>query len=113
MKNPSFLHEIGTQWAIFSKAKSEFPTFLEWWDRAKAMVKTIALIFSFHKKRVQTDLEQALKKERERLEISIDQCYTEQSEKELNCILKRQKELLLTKSKGHQKKAKNPPFRRK
>ena len=81
LKDPSFLHEIGTQWAIFSETKSEFPTVLEWWDRAKAMVKTIALIFSINKKQVQTDLEQVLQKERERLEISIDWCYTEYPKK--------------------------------
>ena len=34
------------------------------------------------------DLEQVLQKERERLEILLDQCYTEQLKKELNCILK-------------------------
>ena len=51
LKDPSFLDEIGTQWVIFSNTKSEFPTVLEWWDRAKAMVKTVALIFTIHKKR--------------------------------------------------------------
>ena len=110
LKDPSFFHEIGTQWAIFSKTKSEFRRVLEWWDRAKAVVKTIALIFSIHKKQVQTDLEQALQKKRERLEISIDRCYTEQSEKELNCILKRQKELLLKKSEGRRIRARIPHF---
>ena len=50
LKDPSFCHEIGTQWATFAKTKSESPTVLEWWDRAKAMIKTIALIFSIHKK---------------------------------------------------------------
>ena len=54
------------------------------------MIKTIALIFSIHKKQIQTDLEQVLQKERERLEILLDWCYTEQFEKELDSILKRQ-----------------------
>ena len=74
------------------------------------MVNTIALIFSIHKNQVQTDLEQALQKERERFEISIDRCYTEQSGKELDCILKRQKELLLKKSEGHSIRARIPHF---
>ena len=30
LKDPSFVHEIGTQWTIFSKTKAEFPTVLEW-----------------------------------------------------------------------------------
>ena len=74
------------------------------------MVKTIAFIFPIKKKQVQTDLEQALQKERERLEISIDRCYTEQSEKELDCTLKRQKELLLKKSEGYRIRARIPHF---
>ena len=74
------------------------------------MIKTIALIFSIHKKQTQTDLEQALQKERERLEISLDQCCTEQIEKELDCSLKRQKELLLKKSEGHRIRARIPHF---
>ena len=47
----SFLREIGTQWAIFAKTESEFLTVLELWDRAKATIKTIALIFYIHKNR--------------------------------------------------------------
>ena len=58
------------------------------------------------------DLEQVLQKERERLEILPDQCYTEQLEKELDCILKQQKELILKKSEGHRIRARIP-FRRK
>ena len=79
VKDPSFLHKIETQWAIFAKTKSEFLTVLEWWDRAKA----IALIFSIHRKQIQTDLEQVLQKGIERLEIlpGHDQCYTGQLEK--------------------------------
>ena len=69
------------------------------------MIKTIALIFSIYKKQIQMDLEQVLQKERERLEILLGQCYTEQLEKELDCILKRQKELLLKKSEGHRIRA--------
>ena len=98
------------QWAIFAKTNSEFVTVLVWWDRAKAMVKTIALIFSIYKKQIQTDLEQVLQKERERLEILIGQCYTEQLEKELDCILKRQIELLLKKSESHPIRARIPHF---
>ena len=62
LKDSSFVREIGTQWAIFAKIKSEFPTVFEWWDRAKATIKTIALIFSIHKKQIQTDLEQVMQK---------------------------------------------------
>ena len=74
------------------------------------MIKTIAFIFSIHKKQIQTDLEQVLQKERERLEILLDQCYTEQLEKELDCILKRRNELLLKKSEGHRIRARIPHF---
>ena len=49
-------------------------------------------------------------KERERLEILLNQCYTEQFEKELDCILKRQKELLLKKSQGHRIRARISHF---
>ena len=106
LKDPFFfVKSEHTQWAIFAKTKSEFPTVLEWWDRAKAMIKTIVLIFSIHKKQIQTDSQQVLQKERERLEILLDQSHTEQFETELDCILKRQKELLLKKSEGHRIRA--------
>ena len=44
------------------------------------------------------------------MEILLGQCYTEQLEKELDCILKRQKELLLKKSEGHRIRARIPHF---
>ena len=69
------------------------------------MVKTIALIFSIHKKQVQTDLEQALQEKRK---ILTDRCYTEQFEKELDCIPKRQKQLLLKKFEGQRIRARIP-----
>ena len=49
-------------------------------------------------------------KTRERLEILLGQCYTEQLEKQLDCILKRQKELLLKKLEGHHIRARIPHF---
>ena len=48
------------------------------------------------------------------MEILLGQCYTEELEKELDGILKRQKELLLKKSEDHHMhQSKNPPFRKK
>ena len=44
------------------------------------------------------------------MEILLGQCYTEQLEKELDCILKRQKELLLKKSEDHRIRARIPHF---
>ena len=44
------------------------------------------------------------------MEILLGQCYTEQLEKELDSILKRQKELLLKKSEGHRTRARIPHF---
>ena len=64
------------------------------------MVKNIAIIFSIHKKQVQSELDIFLQKERSSLEDLLDQDHSEQTEKELDCILKRQKELLLKKSEG-------------
>ena len=62
------------------------------------MVKTIALIYSIHKKQLESDLEKLLNNERLRLENLLDQKYSEHTKRELECILKRQKELLLEKS---------------
>ena len=63
------------------------------------MVKNIAIIFSIHKKQIQSELDIFfLQKERFRLEDLLDQNHSEQNEKELDCILQRQKELLLKKS---------------
>ena len=44
------------------------------------------------------------------MEILLDQCYTEQLEKELDCILKRQKELILKKLEGLRIRARIPHF---
>ena len=51
------------------------------------MVKNIAIIFSIHKKQVQSELDIFLQKERSRLEDLLDQDHSEQTEKELDCIL--------------------------
>ena len=64
------------------------------------MVKTIAMIYSIHKKQIQLDLEKVLSDARLRLENLLDQKYSKQTERELECILKRQKELLLKKLKS-------------
>ena len=49
--------------------------------REKAMVKTIAMIYSMHKKQIQSS------DKRLRLENLLDQKYSEQTERELECIL--------------------------
>ena len=74
------------------------------------MVKNIAIIFSIHKKQVQSELDIFLQKERSRLEDLLDQDHSEQTEKELVCILKREKELLLKKSEGSRVRARLPNF---
>ena len=98
LKDPKFSEEVEDQWKYFAQAKEKFSSKLVWSDRAKAMVKTIAMIYSIHKKQTESDLEKLLSNERLRLESLLDQKYSEQPERELECILKRQKELLLEKS---------------
>ena len=110
LKDPKFLEEVEDQWKYFAQAKDKFASKLAWWDRAKAMVKTIAMIYSIHKKQIQSDLEKLLSNERLRLESLLDQKYSEQTERELECILKRQKELLLKKSEGYRIRARIPNF---
>ena len=94
------MREINEKWVDFSHLKTNFSSVSAWWDRAKEMVKNIAIIFSIHKKQVQSELDIFLQKERSRLEDLLDQDHSEQTEKELDCILKSQKELLLKKSEG-------------
>ena len=53
-----------------------------------------------------------MQKERERLEILLGQCYTEELEKELDSILKRQR-VAFEKVGRSSHQSKNPPFRRK
>ena len=74
------------------------------------MVKTIALIYSIHKKQLESDLEKLLNNERLRLENLLDQKYSEHTKRELECILKRQKELLLEKSEEYRIRARIPNF---
>ena len=110
LKDANFLREIEEQWLYFRQAKRKFSSILEWWDRAKELVKTIAIMFSIQKKRVSSELEKNLQNERLRLETLLDQNFSIQAEKELDCILKRQKELLLKKSEGHRIRARLPKF---
>ena len=51
LKDPKFLEEGEDQWKYFSQAKDKFYSKLVWWDRAKAMVKPIVMIYSIHKKK--------------------------------------------------------------
>ena len=74
------------------------------------MVKTITMIHSIHKKEKESDLEKLLSNKRLRLESLSDQKYSEQTERELEWILKRQKELLLKKSEGYCIRARIPNF---
>ena len=80
------MREISEKWVDFSHLKTNFSSVSEWWDRAKEMVKNIAMIFSVHKKQVQSELDIFLQKERSRLEDLLDQDHSEQTEKELDCI---------------------------
>ena len=79
-------------------------------EQSKGNDKDYCLDLFHPQKQIQTNLEQVLQKEKERLEIFLGQCYTEQLEKELDCILKRQKELLLKKSESHHIGATIPHF---
>ena len=47
------------------------------------MVKTIAMIYSIHRKQIESDLEKLLSNERLRLGSLVVQKYSEQTEKEL------------------------------
>ena len=110
LKDPKFLEEVEDQWTYFALAKDKFSSKLVWWDRAKAMVKTITMTDSIHKKQIESDLEKLLSNERLNLESLLDQKYSEQTERELECILKRQKELLLKKAEGYRIRARIPNF---
>ena len=68
------------------------------------------MIYSIHKKQIESELEKLLSNERLRLESLLHQKYPEQTERELECILKRQKELLLKKSEGYCIRAHIPNF---
>ena len=57
LRDTNFLTEVEKQWSRFSELKNDFTSKVEWWDRAKAMVKTIAMIFSIHEKQIETELE--------------------------------------------------------
>ena len=110
LKDPSFTEELGKQWKYFQQSKNRFLTLLEWWDRAKALVKTIAIDFSIRKKQIETSLEKFLEKEKQKYENLLDEGYSEGIAKQLTCILRRQKELLLKRSEGHRIRCRLPHF---
>ena len=110
LRDPNFVREINEKWVGFSQLKTNFSSVSKWWDRAKEMVKNIAITFSIHKKQVQSELDIFLQKESSRLEGLLDQDHSDQIVKELDCILKRQKELLLKKSEGSRVRARLPNF---
>ena len=68
----NFLTEVEKQWSRFSELKNDFTSKVEWWDRAKAIVKTIAMIFSIYKKQIETELEKPLEKDKDRLQYLLN-----------------------------------------
>ena len=101
LRDPNSVREINEQWVDFSHLKPNFSSISEWWDRAKEMVKDVAIIFSIHKSKSNLNLTFFLQKERLGLEALLHQDHSKQIEKELDCILKRQKEPLLKSLRGH------------
>ena len=53
LKDRKFLEEAEDQWKYFAQVKDKFSSKLVRWDRAKAMVKTIAMIHFIHKKQIE------------------------------------------------------------
>ena len=73
LRDTKFLTEVENQWSRFFELKNDFTSKVEWWDKAKAIVKTIAMIFSIHKKQIETELEKTLEKEKDRLQSPLNE----------------------------------------
>ena len=69
------------------------------------MVKTIAMIFSIHKKQIETELEKTLEKEKDRLQSLLNENHSEHIVKELEYVSKRLKILMMRRSEGHRIRA--------
>ena len=112
LRNTNFLTEVEKQWSRLSELKNDFTSKVEWWDRAKAMVKTISMIFSIHKKQIKTELDKTLEKENNRLQspLNENENHSEHIAKEFEYVSKRLKNLMMRRSEGHRIRARIPNF---
>ena len=98
LRDSNFLTEVEKRWSIFSEFKNDFTSKVEWWDRAKAIAKTIAMIFSIHKKQIETELEKTQEKGKGRSQSLLNEKHSEHIVKELEYVSKRLKNLLIRRS---------------
>ena len=63
---------ITNDWIEFQDYYDDFENLLDWWDAAKAMVRSVAMFYSQHKKGIENKLKNELKSERVRLEVVIE-----------------------------------------
>ena len=57
IKRPKFSYRGRKTMEYIHRVQNDFTSKLKWWGGAKAMVKTIAMIFSIHKKHIVKELD--------------------------------------------------------
>ena len=68
------------------------------------------MIFSIHKKQIETNLEKTLEKEKDRFQSLLNENYSEHIVKELEYVSKRLKNLMMRRSEGHKIRTRIPNF---
>ena len=94
----------------FQDYYDDFDNLLYWWNAAKAMVRSVAMFYSQHKKGIENKLRNELKSDRVRLEEVIECNPNENNIQALRIIKSRERELELKSIEGHRITARLPSF---
>ena len=110
LNDHKFREIITDNWTEFQDYYDDFENLLDRWDAAKAMVRSVAMFYSQHKKGTENKLRNELKSERVRLEVVIECSTDENNIQALRIINSRGKELEMKGIEGHRIRARLPSF---
>ena len=110
LNDHKFREMITNDWIEFQDYYDDFENLLDWWDAAKAMVRSVAMFYSQHKKGIENKLRNELKSERVRLEAVTECSPDENNIQALRIINSRERELEMESIEGHRIRARLPSF---
>ena len=110
LNDHKFREMITNDWIEFQDYYDDFENLLDWWDAAKAMVRSVAMFYSQHKKSIENKLRNELKSERVRLEAVIECSPDENNIHTLRIINSRERDLEMKSIERHRIRARLPSF---
>ena len=109
LNDHKFREMITNDWIKFQDYYHDFENLLDWWG-AKAMVRSVAMFYSQHKKGIENKPRNELKSERVRLEAVIECSPDENNIQALRIINPRERELEMKSIEGHHIRARLPSY---